>query len=205
MRSLKQYIVESIHTYDLTIKVAGEVDAKWMDLFKHNLKKFDPIEITGPTTTPIQKTPYGFEGITNQPVNILKAKFRYPATEPMIRQIARLLNYDENMVRVVSTKFDDSVDHEAEQFENQVDSSPVLEKDYPSDAAAKEAAKAYGDSYLSSIKELSKDSKMKMEFSGERTKDAFDPFKPETYAKTQGNDSPMSKIKLPAKPKTGRG
>jgi hypothetical protein len=205
MRSFKQYITESIHTYDYTIKIVGEIDAKQMDLFKYNLNKFDPIEITGPTSTPIQKSPYGFPGVTNQSVNIIKAKFRYPATEPMIRQMANLMNIDENRVRLVTTGFDDSIDLEAEQYENSADKSPLLTNDYPDDANAKAAAKAYGNSYLDEIEKQMKDHKIESPYAGEKTKQAFDPFKPEEYMKTMGNKGPMTTITRPAKPITGAG
>jgi len=205
MRSFKHYLVESVHSYDYTIKIVGEIDAKQMDLFKYNLNKFDPIEITGPTTTPIQKSPYGFPGVINQSVNIIKAKFRYPATEPMIRQMANLMNIDENRVRLVTTGFDDSIDLEAEQYENSADKSPLLTNDYPEDANAKAAAKAYGNSYLDEIEKQMKDHKINSPYAGEKTKQAFDPFKPEEYMKTMGDKSPMSKITRPAKPKTGAG
>jgi hypothetical protein len=205
MRSFKQYIMESVHTYDCTIKIVGEIDDKLMDMFKYNLKKFDPIEITGPTTTPIQKSPYGFPNMANQSVNIIKAKFRYPATEPMIRQMARLINIDENRVRLVSTAFDDSIDHEAQQYENQMEKSPVLTNDYPNDEKAKEAAKAYGNSYLDEIEKSMKDHKINSPYAGEKTKEAFDPFKPQEYMKSMGNKGPMTTINRPAKPKTGAG
>lgn len=205
MRSFKHYLVESVHSYDYTIKIVGEIDAKQMDLFKYNLNKFDPIEITGPTSTPIQKSPYGFPGVVNQSVNIIKAKFRYPATEPMIRQMANLMNIDENRVRLVTTGFDDSIDLEAEQYENQADKSPLLTNDYPDDSNAKAAAKAYGNSYLDEIEKQMKDHKIESPYAGEKTKQAFDPFKPEEYMKSMGNKGPMTTITRPAKPITGAG
>lgn len=205
MRSFKQYITESIHTYDYTIKIVGEIDAKQIDLFKYNLNKFDPIEITGPTSTPIQKSPFGFPGVSNQPVNIIKAKFRYPATEPMIRQMANLMNIDENRVRLVTTGFDDSIDLEAEQYENSADKSPLLTNEYPDDANAKAAAKAYGNSYLDEIEKQMKDHKIESPYAGEKTKQAFDPFKPEEFMKSMGNKGPMTTITRPAKPITGAG
>lgn len=181
------------------------MDAKQMDLFKYNLNKFDPIEITGPTTTPIQKSPYGFPGVTNQSVSIIKAKFRYPATEPMIRQMANLINIDENRIRLVTTNFDDSIDHEVEQYENQAEKSPLLTNEYPDDKSAKAAAKAYGNSYLDEIEKQMKDHKIESPYAGEKTKQAFDPFKPEEYMKTMGNKGPMTTINRPTKPITGTG
>jgi len=203
MKSLKQYITESIKTYNYTIKIAGEVDKNWLDMFKHNLKKFDPIDISEPTTTPIQKDPYGFPNVSNQPITIIKANFRYPATEPMIQQMAQLLGYNVDMVRVIDSKYNDSINKEVEGYENQMSHSPVLTHEkLEQEAGAKEASKAYGDSYLKSIKTQTKDSKMKMQFDAKKTPNAFDPFKPYLDDKTFP-DSPMSKISRPPKPKTG--
>lgn len=204
MRSLKHYIVESVHTYNYTIKIAGEVDKNFLDMFKFNLKKFDPIKISDPVSTPIQKDPYGFEGLKNEPVHIIKAEFRYPATEPMIQQIAQLLGYNVNMVRVIGTSFDDSINSESEGYANEASHSPVLDHEaLEEQPGAKEANKAYGNSYLDSIKDQMEDNTIDIPYSGQKTPAAFDPFKPETLMATMGKESPMSKITRPAKPQTG--
>jgi hypothetical protein len=207
MKSFKQYIVESLHTYDITIKIAGEVDKNFLDMFIYNLKKFEPIGNITPKTLPIMKSPYGFPNLSNEPVTVIKCKFRYPATEPMIQQMAQLLGYNVNMVRAVDTKYDDSVDHEMSQYENQMSHTPVLTHEEMEDGgdAAKKASADYANSYLNSIKDQSKDQFQTKDipFAAKRTPDAFDPFKPYLDDKKMGDQSPMSKIKLPAKPKTG--
>jgi hypothetical protein len=38
MKSLRKYIMESVHTYNYTIKIAGQVDKNFLDMFKYNLK-----------------------------------------------------------------------------------------------------------------------------------------------------------------------
>ena len=204
MKSLKQYIVESVHTYNYTIKIAGDVDKNFIDLFKFNLKKFDPVKISEPTSTPIQKDPYGFPNLSNQSVTIIKAEFRYPATEPMIQQIAQLLGYQVDMVRVISSDFDDSINSEAEGYANEMDHNPLLlHTELEEQPGAKEANKNYSDSYLSSIKAQAKDSKIDIPYAGKQTPDAFDPFKPYLDNDPRGIKSPMSTIKRPPKPATG--
>ena len=126
MKSLKQYIVESVHTYNYTIKIAGDVDKNFIELFKYNLNKFDPVKIGEPTSTPIQKSPFGFPNLSNQSVTIIKAEFRYPATEPMIQQIAQLLGCQVDMVRVVGTDFDDSINNEQAGYANEMSHNPLL-------------------------------------------------------------------------------
>ena len=196
--------MESVHTYNYTIKIAGEVDKNFLDMFTYNLQKFDPIKISDPKSTPIQKDPYGFPNLSNQPVTIIKAEFRYPATEPMIQQMAQLCGYNVNMVRVVSSDYDDSINSEAEGYANEMREDPLLtQEEMGSAPGAEEANKAYGNSYLDSIKDQMKGNEIKMEYAGKKTPDAFDPFKPETYMKTMGKESPMTKITRPAKPKTG--
>ena len=204
MRSLKQYIVESVHTYNYTIKIAGDVDKNFLELFKYNLNKFDPVKISDPVSTPIQKDPYGFPNLANQSVTILKAEFRYPATEPMIQQIAQLLGYQVDMIRVIGTDFNDSINNEAEGYANEADHNPLLlHTELEEQPGAKEASKAYAGSYLDSIKKQSVGSQIDVPYAGSKTPNAFDPFKPYLDDKQLGDKSPMTTIKRPLKPATG--
>jgi len=204
MKSLKRYIMESVKTYNYTIKIAGDVDKNFLDMFKYNLNKFDPVKISDPVSTPIQKDPYGFPNLANQAVTIIKAEFRYPATEPMIQQIAQLLGYNINAVRVISSQYDDSVNGEIDGYANQMKNSPVLtHEEMDEQSGAKEANKAYGDSYLTSIKDQMKGSKIDIQYATKPTPDSFDPFKPYLDDKKLGDQSPMSKISRPPKPQTG--
>ena len=204
MKSLKTYITESLKSYKYTIKIAGDVDKNFIDMFKYNLNKFDPIRISDPTKTPIQKDPYGFPNLANQSVTIIKADFRYPATEPMIQQIAQLLGYNVNMVRVITTDYNDSINSEAEGYANEMKDNPVLtHEEMGEQPGAKEANKAYGDSYLTSIKDQMKGSTIDIPYAGQKTPNAFDPFKPYLDDKKLGDKSPMSTITRPAKPATG--
>ncbi len=196
--------MESVHTYNYTIKIAGQVDKNFLDMFKYNLNKFDPVKIGEPKSTPIQKSPYGFPNLSNQSITIIKAEFRYPATEPMIQQIAQLLGYQVDMVRVVGTDFDDSIDSEQVGYENEMSHSPLLDHEQLEEQPdAKAANKAYGDSYLQSIKDQTKDSMISVPYAGKETPDSFDPFKPYLDDKKMGDKSPMTTITRPAKPATG--
>lgn len=204
MKSLKTYITESVKSYRYTIKIAGDVDKNFIDMFKYNLNKFDPIRIADPVKTPIQKDPYGFPNLNNQSVTIIKADFRYPATEPMIQQIAQLLGYQIDMVRVITTDFNDSINSEADGYANEMSHNPLLlHTELEEQHGAKEASKNYGDSYLQSIKAQMKDSEVDIPYAGTKTPDSFDPFKPYLDDKQMGEKSPMSTIKRPPKPQTG--
>lgn len=207
MRSLKQFIVESVKSYNYTIKIAGEVDKNFLDMFIHNLKeKFDAIDISNPVSTPVQKDPYGFPELRNQSITIFKAKFRYPATEPMIQQIAQLLGYNINMVRAIQTNYNDSINDETQAYANEKENSPLLShtelNQLEPQPGSKEANEEYQDLYRTSIKDQTAPYKTKTPFSAKETSIVFDPYKSIPDDKL-GIKSPMTKISRPAKPQTG--
>ena len=72
MKSLRHYLMESVRTYRYTIKIAGDVDKNFIDMFVYNLNKFDPVKVDSPKSTPIQKDPYGFPNLANQSITISK-------------------------------------------------------------------------------------------------------------------------------------
>ena len=197
MKPFKQYLMESVKTYRYKIKVAGTPDKNWVNMFLLNLQKFDPVKIGEPKTTPIQKDPYGFPGLSNQPVTIIDCEFKYPCVESMVKQLARLLNYDENLVCMVQADYDDSVEKEVAQYENQMSHSPVLNHEELEDAG-KQASKDYADQYLTKISKETEKDKIEMKYAAPKTKDAED------YRKIPGNNkSPMTTIARQPKPATG--
>lgn len=199
MKSLRHYLTESVRTYNYTIKIAGDLDKKFLDMFKYNLSKFDPVKIEDPKTTPIQKDPYGFPELENQSITIIKAEFKYPATEPMIQQIAQLLGHNINMVRVTTTEFDDSINAENDQYANQfkgsADGKSVLTNPELHDDGG-EAAKEYANQYLDRV--LPKKSSINIPYAAKET-----PTAPNKSKEGISTSSPMSKINRPDRPQTG--
>lgn len=197
MKSLRTYLTESVRTYHYTIKIAGDIDKNFTDMFKYNLTKFDPVTISDPKSTPIQKDPYGFPDLENESVHIFKAEFKYPATEPMIQQIAQLLGKNINMVRVVTTDFNDSINSEKDGYANQAKDIPLLDKAEMEEAeGAKQASKDYANQYLDKV--VPKKPSIDYHYSGQKTPDA--PNKSKEGIQTK---SPMTKVNLPPKPSTG--
>jgi hypothetical protein len=122
----------------------------------------------------------------------------------MVQQMAQLLGHQVDFVRLISTKFNDSINAEVEGYANEASHSPLLmHTELEEMPGAKDASKAYGDSYLQSIKDQAQKSKMNIPYAGQKTPDAFDPFKPYLDDKKLGDNSPMTKISRPAKPRTG--
>jgi hypothetical protein len=202
MKSFKKYLMESVRTYHYKIKIAGEPSKNFIDLFCHNLSKFDPTKIGEAKSTPIQKDPYGFPGLKDKSITIIDVEFRYPATEPMIQQMARLLGHDENMVRMIQANYDDSVTKEAELYANQASHSPILTHKELEDNG-KEASKEYADSYLGRIKKQEAGKEIQNKYAGKKTPNAFDPFSKTQAEKGMGNKSPMTTIVRQDRPATG--
>jgi hypothetical protein len=193
MKSLRHFLIESARTYRYTIKIAGELDKNFLELFKHNLKKFDPVKIDEPKTTPVQQSPYGFPDLENESVTIIKAEFKYPATEPQIIQMAQLLGHNVNRIRVVTSDFDDSINNESDKYANQA--SPALGEPDLEDNG-KQASKEYANQYLDRV--MPKKSSIDIPYAAKKT-----PTVANTSKDKVGTQSPMSKIKLPPKPQTG--
>jgi len=194
MKSLRHYLTESVRSYNYTSKIAGECDQKFMDMFKYNLEKFDPVKIEVPKTTPIQKNPYGFPDLENEPVTIMKVEFKYPATEPMIQQCAQACGCNISRVRMVTTDFNDSINSENDKYANEGNKEPLLLQSELEDNG-KEASKEYANQYLDRV--MPKKPSIDIPYAGQKTPIAKKDNKEVSHL------SPMSKMTRPNLPPTG--
>lgn len=180
MKSLKQYLMESVRTYRYKIKIVGDTSPKHLDLLRMNLQKFSPVTIGEPKRTPIQAQPWDFPKFSNEPVTIIDCEFNYPATEPMVKQLWRLCNQDENRLRLV--------DELGSEIEDRQEARIHDEQDF--EAEAKKASEAYGDSYLNWLKDQRKATEYPQQFAASATP-THDPFKvdrPETLGPISGKN-----------------
>jgi hypothetical protein len=187
--------MESARTYNYTIKIAGDLDKKFLDMFMYNLSKFDPVKIEDPKTTPIQKDPYGFPDLQNESVTIIKAEFKYPANEPMIQQVAQQLGCNINKVRVTTTDYNDSINSESEKYSNEMKAEPLLLQPEMEDSG-KQASKDYANQYLDKVVPK----RPSVDYMFDATKTPINPNKSREGINTQ---SPMSKMTPIQKPLTG--
>jgi hypothetical protein len=187
--------MESARTYNYTIKIAGDLDKKFLDMFMYNLSKFDPIKIEDPKTTPIQKDPYGFPDLQNESVTIIKAEFKYPANEPMIQQVAQQLGCNINKVRVTTTDYNDSINAESEKYSNEMKTEPLLLQPEMEDNG-KQASKDYANQYLDKV--IPKRPSIDYMFDAPKT-----PASPNKSKEGINTQSPMSKMTPIQKPLTG--
>ena len=197
MKNFREYLAESERTYNYRIKVVGDIPSGFFNELKGKLAQFDPLKISELKSTPIQAKPADFPAFENEKVSSCDVMLRYPAIEPQIKQIARLLGLDENKIVMQNTVYaDNNADYQTK-LEDQAD--PVLTAPYPADdAEQKELIKDYSaDPYDHAV--LKNAYRSNFTVAGGKTKPAET-----TNSLPQGNDSPMTHAeKRPRKPATG--
>ena len=139
MKNFKEYLAESERTYNYRIKIVGELPSGFCDALKGRLDQFDPLKIGTEKTTPIQAKPADFPAFENEKITSIDVMSRYPAIEPQIKQIARLLGLDENKIIMQTSVFDDSNADYQNKLADQPE--PVLTSEYPKDDAKQEELK----------------------------------------------------------------
>ena len=197
MKNFKEYLAESQRTYNYRIKIVGDVTKDWLKQLEAKLQQFDPVKIGDPKSTPVQAMIPDFPKHKNDSVTSIDCEFRYPAIEPQIKQIARLMFMDENRIIMQTTAYDNSIDKEMKQYAEQPE-SVLADTDYPADdKEQKELIKDYStDPYNHAV--LKNAYRSSFEIAGGKT-----PAPETTNDLPQGTESPISNIKRIHKPQTG--
>lgn len=197
MKKFQEYLAESERTYNYRIKIVGDIPSGFIKELEEKLKQFDIVKISAPKTTPVQSKPADFPSFANDRVTHMDVEFRYPAVEPQIKQIAQLLMFDPNRVRMLTTPYEESMDSERYKIETQ-NSNLLTNTDFPApDQEQKALYKDYSTEYNNHAV-LKNAYRSDFTVAGGKTPPAKT-----TNDFPMGNTSPMSKIKLPPKPATG--
>lgn len=197
MKKFKDYLAESERTYNYRIKIVGDLPQGFYNSLKEKLDQFDPVKIGTEKSTPIQAKPADFPAFENQKVTSVDIQLRYPAIEPQIKQIARLLGLDENKIIMQTSVYDDNNAEYKEKLGDQAD--PVLTAPYPAnDTKQNELKKDYSaDPYDHAV--LKNAYRSNFTIAGGSPKPAET-----TNDLPMGDDSPMTHAeKRPRKPATG--
>lgn len=145
MKTFREYLTESVKTYDYRIKIAGDIDDNILAAFEKSLAKYDVVKMTKPKKTPVMKSPAGFPELANQEIHIMDATFNYPATAQEVTELWHQLGGDPNKFRMLTKGYDNSMDFQADQMET----SPLLDKDLPKqNAEQKSLSDAHADAEL---------------------------------------------------------
>ena len=132
MKTLKEYLAESVKEYSYKIKILGEVEDGMMDTIENELKRYDLKTIGSPTKTIFQKQPLDFdEGVSGE-VNIASFTTGLPLSKDTVRdRIAHNLGMPERYIKIRSEN--DPLEYDL--VDNNVDTEIVVGESNPEDAA----------------------------------------------------------------------
>lgn len=197
MKTFQHYLAESQRTYDYRIKVAGDVDDSFFNVLETKLAQFDIAKMSKPKTTPVMTTLKDFPNEQNQTVTSVDVSFRYPAIEPQIQQLAQILGINPSRVRMLDLKYDDSMNREVEDI-NSENRDLLSDTDYPANNAQQDELKRDYSAEPHDHAVLKNSYRSDFTVAGGKT-----PAAQTTNSLPQGTRSPISNIKLPARPATG--
>jgi len=196
MKKFHQYLAESERTYDYRIKILGDVPPTFIKDLEQKLEQFDIVKMSGKKTTPVQRLLKDFPEAENDMVTSVDVSFRYPAIEPQIQQLAQLLGFNPNRIRLLTQSYVDGMDKEISDINTQ-NKDLIADTDYPApDAKQQELKKDYsGDPYKHAV--LQNAYRSDFTVAGGKTPPAKT-----TNDIKQDTKSPMSDIKRTPKPAT---
>ena len=197
MKPFAKYLAESERTYNYRIKVVGDVPAGFFKGLEEKCAQFDVVKVSTPKTTPVRKQIPDFPAYPNESMTIVDVEFRYPAIEPQIKQLARLLGLDENRIVMNTIGYEDSLNTENNEIEDQ-NKDLLADTDYPApDKEQKALSKDYATGpYDHAV--LGNAYRSDFTVAGGKT-----PAAKTTNDLPQGDVSPISNIKRPPRPATG--
>ena len=196
MKKFHHYLAESERTYDYRIKILGDVPPTFIKDLEQKLEQFDIVRMSGKKTTPVQKLLKDFPNEENDMVTSVDVSFRYPAIEPQIQQLAQLLGFNPNRIRLLTQPYVDSIDKEISDINTQ-NKDLIADTDYPAPDAEQQALKKdySGDPYKHAV--LQNAYRSDFTVAGGKTPPAKT-----TNDIKQDNKSPMTDIKRMPRPAT---
>jgi hypothetical protein len=152
MKKFHHYLAESERTYDYRIKILGDVPPTFIKDLEQKLEQFDIVKMSGKKTTPVQRLLKDFPNEENDMVTSVDVSFRYPAIEPQIQQLAQLLGFSPNRIRLLTQPYVDSIDNEISEINTQ-NKDLIADTDYPAPNAEQQALKKdySGDPYKHAV------------------------------------------------------
>jgi hypothetical protein len=89
MKSFKQHLLEATRVYKYRIKFCFVPSDEQIETLDHFLQKYDPIEISAPRKTIVQKTPLDFQDVENAEVAIIDLVTSQPVSPYVLQQEVR--------------------------------------------------------------------------------------------------------------------
>jgi len=86
MSTFKDYLAESVKSYDYKIKVAGAIDKDFANKMETALAKFEVAKMSAGKKTPIMTMPLDFPMLSNEQVTIFDVTTNYPTTSREMKE-----------------------------------------------------------------------------------------------------------------------
>lgn len=155
MSTFKEYLSESVKTYEFKIKIAGDLPEGFDKAMKTALMKYDCASISKGKRIPIQEAPLDFPEMKHTHVTIFDIACRYPATtQTLTEYLVDQLKIARGGIRVRNTREQENIDDNVEAM-NRIGTSTeaILNKPYETESAQDQV----GDKkVLNFLKELGK-------------------------------------------------
>jgi len=90
MKNLQQYIIESTKTYSFKIKAAGELPENFEDQLETALNKYQIVNFSKGSKTPITEKPLDFPQLQNCEVTHFDVELNYPTTNGVLESYLTL-------------------------------------------------------------------------------------------------------------------
>ena len=97
MSTFKDYLAESVKSYDYKIKVAGAIDKDFANKMETALAKFEVSKMSAGKKTPIMTMPLDFPMLSNEEVTIFDVTTNYPVS------VRELKEYLSDRMRIPAT------------------------------------------------------------------------------------------------------
>ena len=78
MSTFKEYLTESVKTYEYKVKIAGDIEKDFATRLETACKKFEVTKLSAGKKTPIQSLPLDFPALKNESVTIYDLTTQYP-------------------------------------------------------------------------------------------------------------------------------
>ena len=80
MSTFKEYLTESVKTYEYKVKIAGDIEKGFANRLETACQKFEVQKLSAGKKTPIQSLPLDFPAIKNESVTIFNLSTSYPVS-----------------------------------------------------------------------------------------------------------------------------
>jgi len=159
MSTFKDYLSESVKSYDYKIKVAGELEKDFASKLESALAKFEVANMSAGKKTPIVAVPLDFPALSNEEITIFDVTTNYPESPRVMHEyLADLLRIPATHL-VVRKPGEPTEEYQADmEAEKKSEYASKLQDIEMKDAPQHKAEEHYGDKYnMSLLKELMKD------------------------------------------------